>query len=264
MKKYALALWGGAARGIAHIWAIRYFEERHIEITEIAGTSMGAWIGACLAIGMDSWEMEEILWKISFLKLIDLNLFDGLVSGNKVYRELESIFGDRRIEDTKIPLKIVATNMNTGCKEIFTTGKISDAVRASISLPGVFSPFELNDQRYLDGWLHANLPIGELETQDIIGISVVRNEHREIETHKKILEFSIKRGFFPYNYEVFKKTMTIIMTNNEDAQIGLAKMEWKNITLIAPNLENFEYYDFPKYREIIDMGYTETARILAS
>lgn len=253
-KKYGLALWWGASRGIAHIWVLQYIEEQNIKITQIAGTSMWAIIWAAFAMWKTSSEMKEFIWGINFLKLIDINLKDSIVSGNKVYKKLHELYGDSYIEDTKIPLKIVATNFYTGEKKVFTSGKIIDAVRASISLPSIFKPFEIGEEKFIDGWLKSNLPVLELEANDIIAVSVVR-EWNTPKTHRKILNFSIKKWFFGNTYETLKKTISIIMANNEDLTLELAGYKGKNILLLKPNVSMYEYFDFVKYNEIIEKWY---------
>lgn len=254
MKKYSLALGWGASRWIAHIGVIQYFEKNNIEIDEIAGTSMWAIIWSCFAMWKNSTEMRKIMSEINFLKLIDVNLKDSIVSWNKIYKKLEEIYGDALIENTKIPLKIVATNLDTWEKKVFISWKIVDAVRASISLPSIFKPFEINENKYIDWWLISNLPVLELNWKNIIAVSVVR-ESLKMKTHRKIFSFQIKKWFIWTTYETIKKTISIIMANNEDLTLEIAKKDWKNIILIKPNVSNYEYFDFMKYNEIIEKGY---------
>lgn len=255
-KKYALALWGGASRGIAHIWVLQYIEEQNIEICEIAGTSMWAIIWAAYALWKTSQEMKEFIAWINFLKLIDINLKDSIVSGNKVYKKLHELYGESCIEDAKIPLKIVATHFYTWEKKVFTSGKIIDAVRASISLPSIFKPFEIWEEKFIDGWLKSNLPVLELVSNDIIAVSVVR-ERNNPKTHRKILSLNFKKWFLGNTYETLKKTISIIMANNEDLSLQIARYEWKHIVLLTPNVSKYEYFDFMKYNEIIEKGYLE-------
>lgn len=103
---YWLALWGGASKWIAHIWIIKYIEESNINISEVSWTSMWAIIWACYALWIKSKEMEKFISQINFLKLIDLNLKDSIVSWNKIYNKLFELYWDKLIENTKIPLKI--------------------------------------------------------------------------------------------------------------------------------------------------------------
>lgn len=260
--KYGLALGWGAARWISHIGVIRSIEEQKIEISEVAGTSMGAIIASCYALWMSSTEMENILSWINFLKLIDINLKQGIVSGEKVEKELKNIFWEYLIENTKIPLKIIATDIESGEKKVFTSGKIVDAVRASISLPLIFKAKELNGNIYVDGWLKANLPILELEEKNIIAVSAIRTKDTKIETHKTLWNFEFKKGFWEYSYQIMRNTIALIMMTNEDLSLKIAKENGKNIIFLAPDITKFEYYDFKKFEELIKIGYKEAKKKL--
>ena len=261
MKTYALALGWWASRGIAHIGVIQYIEENNITISEVAGTSMGAIIGAAFALGVSSEKMRQFIAEINFLKLVDLDMKEALVSGNKIYKKLFELYGDVRIEDTKIPLKIVATDLHSGEKKVFTSGKIIDAVRASISLPSIFKPYEVEEIKYIDGGLRTNLPVRELEWNDIIAVSVVRETYG-FETHRRFFSWNIKKWFIGHTLETLKKTIHIIMANNEDLHIELAGKEGKNVILLKPNITEFEYFDFLKYDEIIAKGYESAQKTL--
>ncbi|MCH8518413.1 patatin-like phospholipase family protein [Candidatus Gracilibacteria bacterium] len=262
MKTYGLALGGGAARGIAHIGVLEYLEENDIKITEVSGTSMGALIGAAYALGKSPADMQQILANMSLLKLIDLNMKSGIVSGKKVENFLKVLFGDARIEDTKIPLYILGTHLESGKKKVFTSGSIVEAVRASISLPSVFTPAEIEDKKYLDGGLNENLPVSVLSSQNIIAVSVVREDFsKNIPTHKKIFGFEFRSSFFKYNYRILKRTIGIMMKNNEDFHIELCRSRGKNIILIAPDVSDYEYFDFMKYEEISKLGYEEIRKV---
>ncbi len=262
MQNYALALWGWASRWLAHIWVLKYIEEKNIQITEISWTSMWAIIAAAFALWKTHTEIITIIQEINFMSLVDLNLKDSIVSGNKVYKLLEKMYWNATFEDTKIPLKIVATHLNDWKKVIFTSGKITDAIRASISLPSIFKPFEIHWEKFLDGWLKSNLPSSILENKNILAISVIRWEKKKIHTHRKIWNFLVKRSFWTYNYDILKQTITHLMTQNEDLEIEICKLQGKNITLIAPKVWDYEYFDFLKYEEIIQKWYDEATKTL--
>lgn len=263
MKSYWLALGWGAARGLAHIWVIRFLEEKDITISEISGTSMGALIAAAYAIWKNSEDMMKILEKMKILKLIDLDMKVWVVSGKKITTFLKNIFWDTRIEDTQIPLFITATHLASWEKKVFSSGSIAEAVRASISLPSVFSPAEVDNIKYLDWGLNENLPVSVLSSENIIAVSVVREDFSaEIPTHRSFFGFRFRSSFIKYNYRVLKRTIAIMMKNNEDFHIELCRSRGKNITLIAPNISDYEYFDFMKYEAIAKLGYKEAERVL--
>lgn len=260
MEKYALVLWWWASRWLAHIWVIEYIESHDIEIQEVAGTSMWAIIWACFALWKTSFEMKQIIKEIQFLKLVDLNLENALVSGNKVYKLLQNIYGDALIEESLIPLKIIASNFQTWEKKVFSSGKIVDAVRASISLPGIFTPFEIDGDIYIDGWVKANLPVGEVESKNIIAVSVVK-EKQMIKSYRKIFSFELKKKFLGNTFDTLKKTISIIMATNEELHLEIIKKSHKNIILIKPDVSDYEYFDFLKYEEIIQLWYREAQKV---
>ncbi len=143
-----LALGTGGARGLAHIGVIRVLEREGIGIDVVAGSSMGALIAAAWAVGKSADEMEEIAKQIrskrTFLKLLD-PMFPGagVFRGIKVYNFLHSIVNGLTFADTLIPLKIVASDLNTLEEVVYEEGKLIDAIRASITIPEISGPWSM-------------------------------------------------------------------------------------------------------------------------
>ncbi|MDP8262472.1 MAG: patatin-like phospholipase family protein [Candidatus Ancaeobacter aquaticus] len=175
MHKTGLALGSGAARGLAHIGVLKALQEENVDIDMIAGSSIGALVGACYATSGDITFLEEIALKVDWkqmFRLTDPNfafLFRGAIHGKKVKELLKSIIGDIEFKDLKIPLSIVATDANT-CEEIVIhEGSVVEAVRASISIPAIFMPVKYSGgdartgvikERYLiDGGIVNPIPI---------------------------------------------------------------------------------------------------------
>ena len=259
MKKYSLALWGWAARWLVHIWVLKYLEEKEIEITEISGTSMWAIIWAMISIWMNSWDIKKFASELSFLKMIDIDFKTWLLKWNKIEKKLSEIFWDKKIEETKIPLKIVATNIETSESKIFNSWKIVDAIRASISLPGIFIPKEIKGSLYIDGWIMMNLPIEALEWNDILSVSALKINTWKIVKEKKVFWINFKSWFWKNNYETIKRSILAMMKVNEDNSL---KTPWKNIKLIRPNFWNLDIIDFWKVDEFLDLGYREAKKVL--
>jgi NTE family protein len=158
-----LALGTGAARGFAHIGVIRVLEQAGIAVDVVAGSSMGALIGAAWAVGKSADEMEQIALRVkgkrAFLKLLD-PVFpgSGLMRGRRVYDFLGSIVDGLTFEDTLVPLKIVASDLNTMEEVVFEQGKLIDAIRASISIPGIFRPVQHKGHTLIDGGITDPVP----------------------------------------------------------------------------------------------------------
>ncbi len=161
MKKLALVLGGGAAKGYAHIGVIKTLEKNGIRPDLIVGTSMGALIGAVYSMGKDAKHMEELASK--FNGIGNFSLISTLFKGNvlnvkRVKRILEQEFGNTLQENTKIKFACVATNLATGKEKDFEKGVLKDNVMASISIPGIFPSIKIGDCVYCDGGLVNNLP----------------------------------------------------------------------------------------------------------
>ena len=147
--KIGLALSGGAAKGLAHIGVIKALEEAGIKIDYIAGSSMGALVGAAYASGVPIDTLEKIAintdWKTSMKLFIPGLSTSGLINGKKVENFLYKLYDDKRIEDLPIPFAATASDIDTGKLCVINKGSLLNAVRASISIPIVFTPVKYKD-----------------------------------------------------------------------------------------------------------------------
>lgn len=162
-KKIGLALGGGGAKGLAHIGIIKALKRAGIPIDFISGTSMGALVGAWYAATEDIELLED-----TFLKIKTRNIFpikeilkrkDGsLFRGDSIADLLEKNFGKLKFSDCKIPFSAVATDIKNGDTVVISSGKLSDAVRASIALPVIFGPAQVRKQILIDGGFSNPVP----------------------------------------------------------------------------------------------------------
>ena len=158
----ALALGGGGARGYAHIGAIEALNERGIEIVSVAGTSMGALVGGLYAAGkLDGYtEWVRTLTQFDVLRLLDVSLSaPGVIRAEKIFARVRELLGGALIEDLAVPFTAVATDLLAQRAVWFQEGPLEVAVRASIAIPGVFTPVMLNGRLLVDGGLMDPLPI---------------------------------------------------------------------------------------------------------
>ncbi len=176
----ALGLAGGAAKGLAHVGVLRALEERALAPAYIAGTSAGAIIGGLYASGKSVDQLTSFLSDIDqseFRKLIDLNWGRGsLVAGDRIEEMLRGLVGTVRIEDLPIPFLATAVDIHTGTGYFFDRGDLVDAIRASISIPGIFEPVSANGGHLVDGGLRKNLPLTVLNRfrpRMLIGANIV-------------------------------------------------------------------------------------------
>jgi NTE family protein len=160
-----LALGGGGARGLAHIGVLKVFEREHIPVHFIAGTSMGGIIGSAYAaaVPLDSITgvALQIRKRMEQLRLLDVKLTGrGLVKGTRLYRQLASLLGEElTFEELKIPLALMAVDVLTGREVVLRDGKVVDAIRATMSVPGVFEPVPRGEMLLVDGGILNNVPV---------------------------------------------------------------------------------------------------------
>jgi NTE family protein len=162
VARVALALGSGGARGYAHIGAVRALAERNHEVVTVAGTSMGALIGGLTAAGrledFASWATS--LRRTDVLRLLDPKLSaPGMLAADRLLDAIQDVFADLLIEDLPIPFTAVATDLAARREVWFQRGPLRAAVRASIAIPGVFTPVMLNGRVLVDGGLTNPVPV---------------------------------------------------------------------------------------------------------
>lgn len=185
MKKIGLALGGGGARGCAHLGVIRGLQEAGFPIACIAGTSIGAVIGAVYASG-DLDRFEEQLLRLKRPELaayLDPTLpFSGLFKGDKIVALLEKTLSRKTFRSLDLPLCVLAADLERGREVRLSSGRLIPAVRASMAIPGIFTPVK-NGRRYLvDGGLLNPLPVDacrELGAELVIAVDLSHNYRLE-------------------------------------------------------------------------------------
>ncbi len=176
----ALVCSGGGALGIAHVGVLEVLEESAYQFDFLAGVSAGAIVTAGIACGLKSNQIWDIIKSVNIYALaLDTPKTNyGMIQGQKVYEILETSFGDTHFEDLDMPLHIGCTDFETGERVMINTGKITDAVRGSLSIPVLFEPyFHPTLETYLaDGGLTQNFPLDialeKYEGDQIIGVDV--------------------------------------------------------------------------------------------
>ena len=159
-----LALGGGAARGFAHIGVIKALEANGIKPDLVVGTSAGSVIAALYASGYRGTELNRIALTLDEAAITDWALpfsgkFGGMIKGDALQSMVNRLVKNQSIENTPIPLGIVATDLKTGQGVLFQRGDMGQAVRASCSIPGIFQPTIINGHEYVDGGLVSPVPV---------------------------------------------------------------------------------------------------------
>ena len=163
--RLGLALGGGAARGFAHVGVIQVLEANGIHPDVIAGTSAGSLVAALYASGKDAAELERAALSMDEATLTDWILplvSRGLMRGEALARYVRQAVGGKLIEQMKLPLGILATDLGTGQGVLFRRGDAAQAVRASSAVPGVFNPVAIAGREYVDGGLVAPVPVRQV------------------------------------------------------------------------------------------------------
>lgn len=182
--RIGLALSCGGARGLAHIGVIQVLEREGIPISAIIGSSMGAYIGALWAAGVNGDGLEELAAEIkdrrALFRLMDFVLppFKGFVHGQKIRKHLERNLGNRTIAELDRPLFIVATHLDTVSGEVLPSNTpVAAAVQASCAIPGIISPVVLDGKRYIDGGAAEPMPVALLrkltDVDSVIAVNVL-------------------------------------------------------------------------------------------
>jgi NTE family protein len=248
-RDFSLVLSGGGALGIAHIGVIEDIQRLHLTPKEIVGTSMGAIIGACFAIGMSSSKIYTLFEKFAnVLNWIKLS-FDGnaVIKHKKIKEIFEEIFNDKKISSTTIPLKIVTTRLKTGEKRVFSSQddiKIVDALLASMAIPGIFEEHIIDDEVYVDGFLCENLGVLECNYKQVLAVDVLgKNSFESNLPNKKLKTLNVAN--------MFEKSMRLLIYNQTQTNISICD---KEIYLIEPDTKKYKTFHFHKYNEIYPLG----------
>lgn len=161
--RIGLALGAGGARGFAHIGVLQKLEENGITVHCLAGSSMGALIGSLYAVGLSPQRMRKFIAHLPQKLWLDYKVSRmGFIAGEKVKELIRLLTKNKNIEEADIPLAIVATHLKRGERVVFRQGSIAEAVRASISIPGIFEPAVIAGQYYVDGAVVDRLPVSVL------------------------------------------------------------------------------------------------------
>ena len=278
--KIGLVLSGGAARGLAHVGVLKALEEQGIQIDAIAGTSMGAVIGGLYASGYKIDELEKLAlgidWQealsdaparedvpfrrkqddrdflvkqqLSFRDDGSLGLPLGVIQGQNLALLLESLLAHssdiRDFDKLPIPFRAVATDIVNGEKVVFRKGHLPQVIRASMSIPAVFAPVEINGQLLVDGGMVDNIPVDVAREMGVDMVIVV-----DIGTPL--------RGRKQLNtvFDILNQSITLMTRSNSEIQLASLKPD---DILIQPALASYGATDFGRSQDIINAGYRAT------
>jgi NTE family protein len=257
----ALVLGGGAARGFAHIGVLRQLEAKGCSFDIITGNSMGGLIGAFIADGRSSDDLTSILKDVSWPSLLSFPGRGFFQTGDAVIAVLEKHFSNRTIESLKTPFACIAADIDTGEEVVLDSGPIIDAVRATVSIPGIFKPHEYSGRFLVDGGLVNNLPILLAENMgatSILAINVRRKKDRpaEISTYLRSHKAPLAKLFSHFGpslfYDALEKSYDILAGTLDEQQMAIG--EGTELTVVNVDLDTIKYRDFLKWEQILKRG----------
>lgn len=234
--RVGLALAGGFARGIAHIGVLRVFREAGVPIDVVAGTSVGALIGAAYCAGVPLEEMERVAYETKFS---DFGRWTpswlGFATNQRLEQYLSRFTTVKRFEELHKRLAIAATDLNVGLPVYYYGGPIGPPLRASCAYPGLFVPIQFEGRTLVDGFLTALVPV---EGTFLLGAEMVIAVYLESSITGEPRTFT----------EVLSRSFTIVQKH--------ADLEWRKHTdvIIEPDVTSFQWDDFSKSGELIHAG----------
>lgn len=249
-SKISLVLGGGGLRWCAHVGVYRRMCEYDIHPDEIIGTSIGAIIGAFIAFGLSADDIDALIASIPKTILMTPDLRTGLLSQRWILNYFAEFLGkNTRIEDAKIPLKIIVTNFDSGQKEVLTQGPLLSAIAASACLPSLFAPVNIWGNRYIDGGIVDNLAVSEAQYDRIIAVSVVADPSTQ---KRKKQNIPIKIFTIHRAYEDLVQSFKIMLMQNELAKLWEKR---EKIILIKPNVSDIGLLQMSMAQEAVKRGY---------
>lgn len=233
-----LALGGGFARGIAHIGVLKVLEEEGIPVRVIAGTSVGALIGACYCSGLTLEEMQEVAHNTRFTSFARWTLSRcGFASNDRMIAYLTRTLKCKTFEELRIPLGVTATDFNSGEGVVFHSGSVIDPVRASCAYPGMFLPVEIRGRYFVDGMLShpvPSRPIREMGADRVIAVHL-KGTWSQKRAPRHLLEV------IGQSFAIAQDAMSSIWRSAADV-------------VIEPDVAGYAYDDFKRADDLIRVG----------
>jgi len=246
---FSLVLSGGGALGISHLGILHDLEKEALYPSEIIGTSMGGIVGACVSIGME----EKMIYAHikNFSNLFNWMKFslsgNAMIDNEKIALIFENLFGSRKMKDTDIPLKLIATDLLNGHKRVFTAEDdvlMKDAILCTMAIPDYFEEHVVDGKVYGDGFLCDNLGVREASCETILAVDVLGENSFEKEMPDNFFKTANMM-------EMFEKSVRLLIYNQSRSHIDCTE---KEILLIEPATKGYKTFSFHKYEEIRELG----------
>ena len=241
-----VALGGGFARGMAHIGVLKVLEEEGIPVRIVAGTSVGALIGACYCSGLSVEELEKVARSVRFTTFARWTVSRyGFASNDRMMQFLNRTLKVKTFEELRIPLAITATDFNSGEGVVFHSGSMVDPIRASCAYPGMFLPVNIRGRWLVDGMLSHPVPTSPLHEM---------GADRVIAVHLR--GQWTKDGAPRHLFDVIGQSFAIAQDQMSHLWRGAADV------IVEPDVAGFAYDDFKRAGELITAGEMATKKVL--
>ena len=272
-KQVALALGGGAAKGLAHVGVLRGLEEDGIEVVAIAGTSMGSIVGALHARGMGGAEMAAFFQSVDWARLGRIMLRSP---GGAAFQDLlRETLGLEPIEDLAIPFATVCCNLGNGDEVVLRRGPLAEAVLASSSIPGILPPSIVDGQTLVDGAMVTPVPVAcaqEMAPAPVLAVNVLRppsSDQKIKPVVKRLLEGTAPVQFLDHveafldkhplgigrRQPDFPNRLEVVMRSFHLMQYNLAKQGKRASRVVEPDVGTIGWFEFERANEIMAEGY---------
>lgn len=236
--KIALVLGAGSARGLAHIGVMQVLKEFNIGYDFIAGSSMGAMVGGIYASGADLYMLDRMIENMNQNILYDVNLPRmGFMAGRKITSFLNLMTKNKTFDQLDLPLLVVASDLVTGSRVVLEEGSVADAIRASISIPGIFRPVKQGEQILVDGAVTDRLPV-----------EVARERGADLILAVDVTYCEGKKVIIRNTWDVIMTALDILQKPQFDGVSSQADI------LIQPAVGGYSPRDFDRSRELVDLG----------
>lgn len=235
--KIALVLGAGASKGFAHIGVIKVLENNKIPVHMVVGTSAGSFVGSFYAYGFNAYQLQKIALEIKKTDIVDLIFPDnGFILGAKLETFVNKMLNNTIMEKLKIPFYAVATDIQTGEEIVFGKGNTGTAVRASCSIPGVFTPVKIGNKFYVDGGVVSPVAVDAAKRlgADVVIAVDISSDHQSPPPQTTI--------------ETLLQSVNIMYSKLALSQLAKADV------VIKPKVGHIASYDFEKRHEAIMEG----------
>ncbi|NNE92752.1 MAG: hypothetical protein HKN23_13985 [Verrucomicrobiales bacterium] len=273
--KIGIAFSSGGAKGLAHIGVIQVLEENGFEVSAIAGTSMGAYVGALWSSGIPGPELEKLAASMASSKdrwkLVD-PVFPprrGFIAGKKIEERLRSSLANKTFAQLNVPTYLVATEMESFARHVFHEGDVASAIVASLAVPGIVHPVKRGSREFVDGGIAAPLPVSVLreyaDVDKVIAVSVIpsiKELKRATEASEKAARKKIPFWKRPFkwlnrhlNYFAHGNLLDILRASAMGSQMRLVEKSAAeaDVFIRAVNPTG-QWHDYHNYKIYVELG----------